>query len=172
MRYLIVIHTAPRTLKWLMATVAQDGARLLRDWLKGNHPNHGEVAMKAYIEVGDTRRILALLFGAFLCTPSLAVGPVYCNQSFVAEAQSRCVSESAEPCMLISWAMYGQPARCQLVGNTLVWWVGVPATGTVMDPSSGELTVTYTWVPLTKPAPAYMLAPLSVPSAPTDVRVY
>jgi hypothetical protein len=130
------------------------------------------MSREASIEVGVTLRILALLFGALLCTPSLAVGPVYCNQSFVAEAQSRCASESTdEPCTLISWAMYGQPARCQLVGNTLVWWVGLP-TGTAKDPSSGELTVVYTWVPLTKAAPAYMSAPRGVPMAPTDVRVH
>jgi hypothetical protein len=130
------------------------------------------MSREAFIEVGDAPRILALLFGALLCAPSLAVGPVYCNQSFVAEAQSRCASEPAdEPCTLIAWAMNGQPARCQLVGNTLVWLVGVPTTGTVIDPSSGELTVTYTWVPLTKPAPAYMSAPLRVPKTPTDVRV-
>ena len=131
------------------------------------------MSREAFIEVGDTMRILALLFGALLCTPSLAVGPVYCNQSFVAEAQSRCATEPAdEPCTLIAWAMYGQPARCQLVGNTLVWLVGVPATGTVIDPSSGKLTVIYTWVPLTKPAPAYMSAPVGVPKAPTDVSVH
>ena len=130
------------------------------------------MSREALIEVGYTPRILALLFGALLCTPSLAVGPVYCNQSFVAEAQSRCATEPAdEPCTLITWAMNEQPARCQLVGNTLVWLVGVPATGTVIDPSSGKLTVTYTWVPLTKPAPAYMLAPLGVPKVPTNVSV-
>jgi hypothetical protein len=130
------------------------------------------MSREAFIEVGDTLRILALLFGTLLCTPSLAAGPVYCNQSFVAEAQSRCATEPADdPCTLITWAMYEQPARCQLVGNTLVWLVGVP-TGTAMDPSSGELEVIYKWVPLTKPAPAYLLAPLGVPKAPTDVRVH
>jgi len=131
------------------------------------------MSRKAYIVGGNSPRILALLFGSLLCAPSLAVGPVYCNQAFVAEAQSRCASETTEePCTLISWEMYGQPARCQLVGNTLAWWVGVPTTGSVIDPSSGELTLIYTWIPLSKLAPAYTFAPLGVPKAPTDVKVH
>ena len=125
------------------------------------------------IGVADPRRILALLFGALLCTPSLAVGPDYCNQSFVADAQSRCASEpTGAPCTVIFWEMFGEPARCQLLGTTLVWWVGVPTTGTAIDPSSGVLELTYNWVPLTQAAPAYTVAPLSVPSAPTDLKAH
>lgn len=121
---------------------------------------YGVISRKAFIETADALRVLALLLGALLCKPGFADGPVNCNQSFVAEAQSRCASEpTGEPCTLIYWEIYGQPARCQLVGNTLVWWVGVPTIGTVIDVNTGEPTVNYTWVPL------------SVPKAPTDVRV-
>jgi hypothetical protein len=115
----------------------------------------------AFLETGSMLRILALMLGALLCTPCLAEGPVNCNQSFVPEAQSRCASEPAtEPCTLIYWEIYGKPARCQLVGNELTWWVGVPTADAVIDPSSGELIGTYTWVPL------------SSPKAPTNVKVH
>jgi hypothetical protein len=119
------------------------------------------MSRETLIETGDiSLRALALVLGALLCTPCLAAGPVSCNQSFVAEAQSRCASEPAEPCTLIYWEIFGQPARCQLVGNTLQWWVGVPAIGTAIDASTGVLTQTYTWVPV------------GVPKAPTDVSAH
>jgi hypothetical protein len=127
---------------------------------------------KAYMKVCDSLRVLALLSGALACQPSFAAGPVYCNQSFVAEAQSRCASESTgEPCTLISWEMFGQPARCLLVDNTLSWWVGVATNASVIDQNSGQSTPVYTWVPLARTAPAYTLAPLGIPKAPTDVKV-
>jgi len=117
------------------------------------NPNHNVIS--------NSLRTLALVLGALLCAPCLADGPVNCNQSFVAEAQSRCSSEpAAEPCTLIYWEIYGQPARCQLVGNTLLWWVGVPAIGTAIDPATGVLALTYTWIPL------------GVPKAPTDLSVH
>ncbi len=122
--------------------------------------SRSDVSRKASIEAIEALRVFALLCGMLLCTPSLAEGPVNCTPSFVAEAQSRCTSEPTdEPCTLIYWEISGQPARCQLVGNTLVWWVGVPVVGTVIDTTTGEPTVNYTWVPL------------SVPKPPSDVRV-
>jgi hypothetical protein len=120
------------------------------------------MSKEAFPEAGSMLRIVALMFGALLSTPCLADGPVNCIQSFVQEAQSRCKSEpNSGPCTLIYWEIDGQPARCQLIGSSLAWWVGVmPATGTATDPVTGELTLTYTWVPL------------SVPKAPTALRIH
>jgi hypothetical protein len=119
------------------------------------------MSKEAFPEAGSVLRILALVFGALLCTPCLADGPVSCNQSFVQEAQSRCKSEpDTGPCTLIYWEIHGQPARCQLVGSNLAWWVAVPTTGTAIDPSTGELKLTYTW------------GPLGLPRAPTNVIVH
>ena len=119
------------------------------------------MSKEAFSKARSVLRILALVFGALLCAPSLADDPVTCNQSFVPEAQSRCKSEpDTGPCTLIYWEIHGQPARCQLVGGNLAWWVAVPTTGKTIDPSTGELTLTYTWVPL------------SLPRAPTNVVVH
>jgi hypothetical protein len=80
--------------------------------------------------------------------PSVALSQaVDCTAPFVTEAQKRCPTEAQ--CVLITWALNGMPAQCRLVNGSLVWWVGLPTTGTTIDPSSGQLIVTYTWVPFT-----------------------
>lgn len=124
-------------------------------------PTQHTMRRAKYFVAGSTLRLLALAFGTLLGTPCFADGPVNCNQSFVPEAQSRCASEPATgPCTLIYWEIYGQPARCQLVGSNLAWWVGIPATGNSIDPATGELVLTYTWVPL------------ALPGAPTNLRMH
>jgi hypothetical protein len=119
------------------------------------------MSKKLFLETGGVLRVLALISSSLLCTPCWADGPMNCNQSFVPQAQSRCTSEPAnEPCTLIYWQIHGQPARCQLVGNNLAWWVGVTSGGTAIDPSTGELAPTYNWVPL------------ALPKAPTNVTIH
>ncbi len=85
------------------------------------------------------------------------IGAVDCTPPYVIEAQARCKTE-VSPCMLITWSINGMPAQCRLIGSTLQWWVGIPTTGTTIDPSSGQLILTYTFKPLGK-----------VPNAPTNV---
>lgn len=51
--------------------------------------------------------------------------------------------------MLITWAMNDFPAQCRLMNGTLAWWVGLPTAGSVIDPSSGQPILIYTWVPFT-----------------------
>jgi|SRR5579863_2937806 len=82
---------------------------------------------------------------------------VECSPAYVAEAQSRCATETY-PCTLITWALDGVPARCQLTNGVLSWWVGVPTTGTTIDPSSGQLIVTYVFVPIATPRQPLMLS--------------
>lgn len=97
-------------------------------------------------------RVCVFLLGALLCLPSFAID---CTPAFVAEAATRCATETG-PCTLITWQNGQSPLSCQLnaAGTALSWWVGIGTTGTVLDPSSGQLEVVYTFVPL-------IIAPLS-----------
>jgi hypothetical protein len=86
----------------------------------------------------------------FCLLPSIALAQaVDCTAPFVVQAQARCSTEAGPECVLITWVLNRLPAQCRLVNGALVWWVGLETTGAIIDPSSGQLILTYTWVPFT-----------------------